>query len=231
MTGFARYLDINKNGINDANDQLIVPFDQVVNTKAVNSSDFELPVTGDTFGAGAIIAAGPASNEVTIILGPSTNFKTGGDFSIAVTTANSPSGVDVSALMVSEAIEGASGVDAVKSTPIDLISAFVDSAQSLGVNDSRSVTLDDVDGVNGLDIVVANAGIQGNRVYLNDGSGNFTGSTQSLGANDSQSIVLGDVERLCVNRNRNASSSKISCFFFKLSCYRITTGGAVSIFG
>jgi len=194
VSGFARYLDINKNAINDLNDQLIIPFDQAVSTNTVISSDFDLPVSGDGFGTGATVIAGPANNEVTIILGTSPNFKTGGNFSIGVISAGSPSGVDVAALMMSEAIEGASGVDAEQSVPIDMIPAFVDSAQSLGSGDSQSIVLGDVDGVTGLDIVVANAGTQGNVVYTNDGAGNFTAFGSPLGTNDSQSIVLGDVD-------------------------------------
>ena len=193
ISGFARYLDINKNGINDTNDQLIVPFDQGVSVNVVLSSDFNLPVTDDTFGVGATVAAGPASNEVTITLGSSPNFKTRQDFSSTVTIANSASGIDVAVLMMPEAIESVSGIDAVQSTPIDLIPAFVDSLQSLGTNISQSTVLGDVEGDGDLDMVVANQ-LQGNRVYTNDGLGNFTDSTQSLGANDSQSIALGDVD-------------------------------------
>ena len=72
------------------------------------------------------------------------------------------------------------------------IGVFTDSGQSLGTNDSQSIMLGNVDGVNGLDIVVANGGTQPNQVYLNNGSGSFANG-QSLGSNDSQSIVLGDV--------------------------------------
>jgi hypothetical protein len=101
--------------------------------------------------------------------------------------------------MRAEAIENTGGVDAVQSVPIDLIPAFVDSAQALGGIDSRSVALGDVNGDGDLDIVVANASGEGDRVYINDinddvSVGVFTDSGQSLGTNDSQSIVLGDVD-------------------------------------
>jgi len=156
VSGFARYLDINKNSINDVNDQLIIPFDQEVIANAVNSTDFDLPVTGDTLGAGATVAAGPANNEVTITLGTSPNFKTRQDFSSTVTVANSASGIDVAASMTAGVIQGVSGIDAVSSAPIDLIPAFVDSRQLLGANDSTSVSLGDLDGDGDLDMVVAN---------------------------------------------------------------------------
>jgi hypothetical protein len=54
------------------------------------------------------------------------------------------------------------------------------------------VALGDVDDDGDLDIAVANQN-QGNRVYLNSGSGNFSDFGQSLGANSSQSIALGDL--------------------------------------
>ena len=44
-----------------------------------------------------------------------------------------------------------------------------------------------------LDAFVANEG-QGNRVWLNDGSGNFTDSGQSLGTYMSNSVSYGDVD-------------------------------------
>ena len=50
-----------------------------------------------------------------------------------------------------------------------------DSGQSLGSSTSRDVSLGDVDGDGDLDAFVANQ-FQGNRVWLNDGSGSFTNS-------------------------------------------------------
>jgi len=196
VSGFARYLDINSNGVNDANDQLIIPFDQDVITNAMSSTDFDLPVTGDSFGTGATVIAGPASNEVTIILGNSPHFKTRQDFSNAATTTNSPSGIHVAALVMEGVIEGASGIDAVPSVPIDLIPAYVDSLQSLGSNDSTSIALGDLNGDGDLDMVVANGfGEVANGVYTNDGgTGSYIDSGQALGANNSQSVALGDLD-------------------------------------
>lgn len=185
VSGVVRYLDINKNGVNDTNDQLIVPFDQVVSINTAISSDFDLPVASDVFGTGATVTSGPASNEVSITLGSSPNFKTRQDFSASATAANSASGIDISALINAEAIEGASGIDAVASAAIDIIPAYVDSLQSIG-NGSRitaSIALGDVDGDGDLDMIEANTGSQPNLVYLNDGANNFSVSGQSLGAN------------------------------------------------
>ena len=72
---------------------------------------------------------------------------------------------------------------------------FTDSLQSLGANNSQSVTLGDVDGDTDLDMVVANTGVNNqNRVYINDGAGAFTDSGQLLGAKDTQSVILGDLD-------------------------------------
>jgi len=193
VRGFARYLDTNMNGISDLNDQLIVPFDQNISVNATNIRSFDLPVEGDIFGFGAFIAVGPASNEVTIILGASPNIKTQKDFSNTVTVANSASGIDVAIFMMEGVLKSASGIDAVPSMPIDIIPAYVDSGQSLGANDSTAVVLGDLDGDGDLDMVVANESDMANRVYINDGAGVFTDSGQILGANASHSIVLGDV--------------------------------------
>ena len=71
--------------------------------------------------------------------------------------------------------------------------SFDDSGQSLGSNDGNAVALGDVDADGDLDIAVANQN-QGNRVYINNGSGRFSDSGLSLGTNSSQSIALGDVD-------------------------------------
>ena len=194
VSGYARYLDTNTNGINDAGDQLIVGFDQDINLNAVSSSDLALPVSGDAFGGGATVAAGPAGNELTVTLGSSPVFITAGDFSSGTTSAGSASGVDIAAGMLPDAIESLSGVDATPSTAADLIPAFVDSQQALSSNDSRAVALGDVDGDGDLDMVVANISSQPNTVWLNDGAGNFTDSGQTLGTGNSRSVALGDID-------------------------------------
>ena len=51
---------------------------------------------------------------------------------------------------------------------------FTDSGQSLGSSKSYDVELGDVDDDGDLDAFVANFNDQGNKVWLNDGGGNFT---------------------------------------------------------
>ena len=73
---------------------------------------------------------------------------------------------------------------------------FTDSGQSLtmGMTLSLGVALGDVDEDGDLDAFVTNFSSQPNRVWLNNGSGNFTDSGQSLGSSDSFGVALGDVD-------------------------------------
>ncbi|MBC8422446.1 MAG: right-handed parallel beta-helix repeat-containing protein, partial [Chloroflexi bacterium] len=67
----------------------------------------------------------------------------------------------------------------------------------LGSSYSRAVALGDVDGDGDLDAFVANshdAYGQGNKVWLNDGTGIFSDSGQSLGDSYSRDVALGDVD-------------------------------------
>ncbi|MGB0386777.1 MAG: FG-GAP-like repeat-containing protein [Ardenticatenaceae bacterium] len=74
--------------------------------------------------------------------------------------------------------------------------AFTDSGQNLGTSQSLGVALGDVDGDGDLDAFVANghATNQANKVWLNDGMGNFSDSGQSLGNSKSRGVALGDVD-------------------------------------
>ena len=71
---------------------------------------------------------------------------------------------------------------------------LADSGQSLGASFSTSIYMGDVDGDGDLDMVVANYNLQANKVYLNDGAGNFTDSGQNLGSSNSHGIELGDID-------------------------------------
>jgi hypothetical protein len=75
---------------------------------------------------------------------------------------------------------------------------FLDSSQALGISETSSIVLGDVDGDGDFDHVTGNGvglgGNEPNRVWLNDGSGAFTDSGQTLGSGNTRSIVLGDVD-------------------------------------
>jgi hypothetical protein len=75
---------------------------------------------------------------------------------------------------------------------------FIDSGQRIGIKSSTHVALGDLDGDNDLDAFVTNrnplGGGDGNKVWLNDGSGNFTDSFQYLGYAESWEVSLADVD-------------------------------------
>ena len=76
---------------------------------------------------------------------------------------------------------------------------FFDSGQSLGNGSSHGVALGDVDNDGDLDAWIANSvaastGGQPNRVWINDGMGNFTDSGQRLGNSVSAEVALGDLD-------------------------------------
>ncbi|MDC3252005.1 hypothetical protein OAU96_03780, partial [Planctomycetota bacterium] len=63
---------------------------------------------------------------------------------------------------------------------------------ALGNSDSFDVALGDLDADGDLDAWVANIIGQPNRVWINDGLGNFTDSSQALGNSNSFDVALGD---------------------------------------
>ncbi len=70
--------------------------------------------------------------------------------------------------------------------------AFVDTMQSLGVDDCAQVALGDLDCDGDLDVFSANH--SSNRIWLNGGDGYFMDSGQSLGDSHSTSVSLGDLD-------------------------------------
>ena len=76
---------------------------------------------------------------------------------------------------------------------LDTVS-LTNTGQSLGSSQSEGVSLGDLDNDGDLDAFVTNSSGQANKVYLNDGSGNYTDSGQNLGSSWSQEVVLADLD-------------------------------------
>ncbi|MDH5640280.1 MAG: FG-GAP-like repeat-containing protein, partial [Nitrospira sp.] len=192
VSRLARYLDINRNGIHDAGDQIVVPFSLSVTVKLTSGSAFAMPVTGDSLGTGATLSSGPQGTEVTITLGTAPKFRVNGGFLPGVTAANSPSAIDISALMAPNAIEGVTtGIDAVPSTPVDIVPAYVDAQQLLSTNAAYDVNIGDLDLDGDLDIVEVH-GPNGFQVWLNDGAAGFSAG-QAFTTYYTEGVAIGDV--------------------------------------
>ncbi|MAE64886.1 MAG: hypothetical protein CMJ18_11510, partial [Phycisphaeraceae bacterium] len=95
---------------------------------------------------------------------------------------------------------GRGGLAAVRPNTVwlnDGTGSFSDSGQALGTGFTRGVDLGDVDDDGDMDAFVANNhpfGGQPDRIWLNDGSGNFSDSGQALGDHLSTAVSLGDVD-------------------------------------
>ena len=73
---------------------------------------------------------------------------------------------------------------------------FIDSGQALDDGDTNAVALGDLDGDGDLDAFTANGvfGNAANKVWRNDGAGNFSDSGQSLGIAASRDVALADLD-------------------------------------
>jgi PKD repeat protein len=112
--GKVSYSDVNLNNLVDQGDILTVQFPRPMKVNSSNISSFYLPIIGDSFGTGATVSLNTILNtQVLIILGSSPNLTIADTFSMSsISTANSSSGLDISASMAAGAIEDINGLDA-----------------------------------------------------------------------------------------------------------------------
>jgi len=195
ISGPALFRDENANGRADAGDTLVVPFDRAVAVNGAIEADFELPVSGDTFGAAPVIAVGADPNAVVVTFAATPTIKARQYFDAGHSLPNSASGIDVSATMSADAIEGAvSGVDAVPSGLVDVAPGLVD-AGAIGsvAHDTRAAALGDLDRDGDLDLVLGHVDSPA-QVFLGDGAGSFVDSGQSLGGGNTAALLLLDAD-------------------------------------
>ena len=195
VAGPALFRDENGNGLADAGDTLVVPFDRAVAVNGATESDFDLPVSGDTFGAGPTIAVGADPTEVVVTFAAAPTLKARQSFDAGQTLVNSASGIDISGSMTADAIEGAvSGVDAVPSGIVDVAPGFVDGGQVGAVaHDTRAAVLGDVDRDGNPDLLLGHANSPA-QVFTGDGAGGFSDSGQALGGGNTAALLLFDAD-------------------------------------
>ena len=160
-------------------DNVVVNFSEAIKADSVTSSSFI--VTGSLSGAHNDT---PTVSGSTVTLNPK-GLEPGETVTVTLTT-----GIQNTS---DESLAAPQTWQFTVQTPTTSPGNFLDSSQSLGSSNSKSVTLGDVDGDGDLDAFVANYN-QANRVWLNDGSGTFTDSSQSLGNSKSFGVTLGDVD-------------------------------------
>jgi hypothetical protein len=195
LASSAFFRDENRNGSADAGDTLLISFDRAVEVNAAVEADFDLPVDGDTFGAGPVIASGADPTQVVVTFAFTPTIKGRQLFDAGDVDMNSPSGIDISSSMTPDAIEGAlSGVDAVPSEVVDVAPGFVAGA-AIGAltHETRAVVLGDLDRDGTLDLVVAHIDFTVD-VLLGDGTGDFVDSGQTIGNGNTASLLAFDAD-------------------------------------
>lgn len=175
LTNVGVYRDVNTNGMADAGDTLNLFFDRAVQVNAAQSSDFTLLVSGDSLGEGAAIEPGANSSNIIITLGNGARFNTRGDYANAVTSPNSPSGIDISSSINPTAIVAATTlIPAGPSTPVDVIAVLAPDRNTFGSGQAYSLAQGDIDRDGYPDVVIGTGGY--NVVYINNRSGQFLDS-------------------------------------------------------
>jgi hypothetical protein len=166
---------------------------------AAASSDIELEfssaVNGTTVNANTLTVHGSFSGTVSgvySVTGANVTFSPAVDLEVGETVS----------VMLTSAIQGYGAGNLTNPTVTQFVvrvpsgyARLVDTGQTLGSTYSQGVELGDLDGDGDLDALIANIAGQANRVWLNNGSANFTDSGQNLASGSySYDIALGDLD-------------------------------------
>ncbi|NOX66208.1 MAG: hypothetical protein GXO85_10580, partial [Chlorobi bacterium] len=207
VSGFARYVDTNPDGLIDGADYVVIPFNLpiVIGNTTPRASNFTLPVIGDYFGENAFVVTSVpntrkitlADNELAIFLGFFPDLRIHQNYN-GTTTAKSPSGIDV---IATNAIQSRYGGHAKPSSAIDIIPGFYE-GRGFGGN-SYGIALGDIDGDGDLDAVEVSSVydyenfLYAHQIHTNLGNANFGPFYSQLldVRNDSgRAVTLGDVD-------------------------------------
>jgi FG-GAP-like repeat len=188
LSGLARYLDNDLDGQIGSGDSIVVPFDQPITADTASIGDFRMLVDQDSFGTGAGVQAGPAANEVTIVLGNGAVLRSRGGFAKNATAPNSPSGIDVSA---NPSITDADGRKAEALEGTDVAPVFRN-ATRVTAPVAVGVTSGDINRDGKVDVIAVSA----STIFLNYGDGSLTMSPAgTLADSQIRGVVAGDLNR------------------------------------
>ena len=123
---FARIDDVNNDLIVSAGDRMVLTFNKpvkIINPPGLSASDFLIPVSGDSFGAGATFEVNAAnSSEILIGLQSGVKFRPDGTYISSLISAGSPSGIGIKA--GSAGIKDYIGNSVVGGTVLDIADTF-----------------------------------------------------------------------------------------------------------
>jgi len=190
----AMAFDSNGDGVLSGGDQVRLRFSMPINAASVTSSDFTLRTANDSLGQNATVVAGPAQEELSVLLGPGARIRTRGFLADSSAAANRPSGLSLAANIGTGSITSvASGVSAsLYPAPADFVPGFV-RGTDLPATEASALRSGDFDRDGDLDLVLTAWPGQLGQVLLNDGSGSFT-LVQSLNASATD-LAVGDLDR------------------------------------
>ena len=140
-------------------------------------------------------------NRIWFNNGDGTFYDSGQSLGTASTSSIAAGDIDGDGDMDIVAGNGTTGASAANTVwRNDGLGNFTDTGQALGNSTSYAVVLEDINGDGNVDLLVGNNrqpltnNGQPNKVWINDGTGNFTDSGQALGGEKTRSLKLADLD-------------------------------------